>query len=182
MLSQSLIGRQCRTKKRNAYPFNYKDFLFFDRKMFKVICCRIVVWWKGLIHIVRISFASKMKACVVVWWIIVSNCQNCKSRQRYLNIFAKISPSCQRPICCVSELIELLGFNAVSVSISFLAIWKSWDRIYTELYTKRYKMDSCCSKEFFLVLMFRNSRLAGVYVAGLNLYTKERECVSSLVS
>ena len=29
-----------------GYPFNYRDFLFFD--MFEVVCCRIAVWGKGL--------------------------------------------------------------------------------------------------------------------------------------
>ena len=26
-----------------GYPFNYGDFIFFDKNMFKVVCCRIAV-------------------------------------------------------------------------------------------------------------------------------------------
>ena len=29
-------------------PFNYRDFFIFLQNMFKVACCRIIVWGKGL--------------------------------------------------------------------------------------------------------------------------------------
>ena len=45
---QFLLLPQCLPLLVIGYPFNYRDFPFFDKNMFKVVCCRIVLWGKGL--------------------------------------------------------------------------------------------------------------------------------------
>ena len=45
---QFLLLPQCFPLLVIGIPFKYVDFLFFWQIMFKVVCCRIVVWGKGL--------------------------------------------------------------------------------------------------------------------------------------
>ena len=44
---QFLLLTQCFQLLVIGHPFNYRDFPFCWQKMFKVVCCRIVIWGKG---------------------------------------------------------------------------------------------------------------------------------------
>ena len=50
------------THKFISYPFNYTEFRFFWQNLFKVVCCKIVVWGKGINNIVQ----NTMVLCVLI--------------------------------------------------------------------------------------------------------------------
>ena len=53
-----------------AYPFNYRDFLFFDNVCSK--CCQIVVWGKGFIN--KIGFKGANIECLRLVKLFISGC------------------------------------------------------------------------------------------------------------
>ena len=70
---QLLLLPRCFPLLVRGYPFNYRDFLFFYKNMFKVVCCRIVVWGKGL-NSFQCSYS--MHTSNIFWWSCLSINQN----------------------------------------------------------------------------------------------------------
>ena len=79
---QFLLLPQCFPLLVISYPFNYRDFQFFGQNMFKVACCRIVVWGKGLISVIMLN-----KLCLIckmpIYTILSHNAETLSHIQRF---------------------------------------------------------------------------------------------------